>query len=390
MKKKKQKQRRAVFIVAMLSVLLISAGTGIYAGSRLTFENRFGTGGVNISLKEYTVRDGKEELFAGECSALPGDVVSLIPRLSNDGPMECYVRVRLDAPENAAWLTESLIGLDDSWIRGDDGYLYQKNILGVFEQTDLFTGIQIPLDLPEDFSDQDLKLAITADAMQAANFSPDFESENPWGNVAVERSIKNADLEVRAIKSVRSGITVVYDEKTDSLRSQADDLFADMPLLMPGDVYSDSIHFENSGKDDCMIYFSTASESTSGTDVLDRAGLEISMDSGGEKSMIYSGTLKSTELQNSILLCTLKQNESALFEFSLSLPDDLDNDYSLISDSTVWIFSEKKLNREEVHELTVPPQTGDTNQSGLSLLIAGVLAAAAAVFFIRWWKRHPL
>ena len=72
--------------------------SGIYAFTNIsisTIENDINTGAVNIELKQYTTNNnGKEVMYnENEKTVLPGEVISIIPRVSNLGD-SCYIRAK--------------------------------------------------------------------------------------------------------------------------------------------------------------------------------------------------------------------------------------------------------------------------------------------------------
>ena len=175
--------------------MLVMCISGIYAFSNisiLSIENEINTGAVNIELQEYTIIDENEALFndSESESVVPGQVISLIPRITNSGD-SCYVRVSVKyEDENNIERTLAPNNIENSseeWVRQGD-YWYYKNILKSGDKVDAFTKLTIPTDISNKLQGKYLQMSITAEAVQSDNFSPDFNSESPWKNINVEKA----------------------------------------------------------------------------------------------------------------------------------------------------------------------------------------------------------
>lgn len=68
---------------------------------------------------------------------------------------------------------------------------YCKEILLSNETMELFSGITIPPDFDERWENEKPTVTVKAEAIQARNFTPDFESDEPWGDVAIEKYVEN-------------------------------------------------------------------------------------------------------------------------------------------------------------------------------------------------------
>ena len=61
------------------------------------------------------------------------------------------------------------------------------------ESTDLFQNISIPDTWTEEHAKQKIAVDIQADAIQAANFKPDFSAMSPWGNQVIQKCVHEQD-----------------------------------------------------------------------------------------------------------------------------------------------------------------------------------------------------
>ena len=193
--------RRWVTGVSLISVMLCASGTAVYAMPEASVENNFETGIVDISLHEYMLNEsGEETEWVDPEAVLPGMQISKIPRITNEGN-SCYVRVKLEFEGTEAVDEEDLYGMDVNWTRAEDGYYYYKNILDESDSVDVFQGIRIPEDLSqEEMQGQIFSLNIDADAIQAANFTPDFDAVEPWGEVEILESTAEEGYDITAFK----------------------------------------------------------------------------------------------------------------------------------------------------------------------------------------------
>lgn len=92
------KKKYMMAACACMSCVLLGSGTYVYARPETSVTNHFSTGVVDINLDEYELTaNGGEEPFRdytgkkGENPLImPGDDISKIPRITNDGN-DCYV-----------------------------------------------------------------------------------------------------------------------------------------------------------------------------------------------------------------------------------------------------------------------------------------------------------
>ena len=90
--------RNKMYILAVILILIMCV-SGIYAFTNSTIvnvKNELNTGVVKIELNEYSKNvDGTESLYNDvNLNVLPGQVISLIPRISNLGDSS-YVRAKI-------------------------------------------------------------------------------------------------------------------------------------------------------------------------------------------------------------------------------------------------------------------------------------------------------
>ena len=165
-----------------IAVPVLLAGMYAWAGpgNSITMQNKISTGVVNISLEEYQDVDGREESYQNNQVIVPGQTVSKIPEIRCLAE-PCYVRcsVKWDLPgrdkvSETFPVTDGCIrGIGEGWVKAGD-YWYYTKALGNSEGVRLFEGIRFPEFSAGDMCGQEIDVIICADAIQAANFTPDF------------------------------------------------------------------------------------------------------------------------------------------------------------------------------------------------------------------------
>lgn len=190
--------------MAFLCLLLIATGCKfIYGRTSTEIVNHFKTGFVDIDLLEYQKDfDGNEVLWSNESLSyiMAGDVISRIPRVYVRGS-ECYVRARValySEEDKDDFLSESvkIHGMEDTWIRAEDGYFYYKEPLSYGDKVDVFQAVSISEEFPKTMQGRSFSMEVDIDAIQSNNFIPNFSNENPWGNVEIIELQKKADNSV--------------------------------------------------------------------------------------------------------------------------------------------------------------------------------------------------
>ena len=91
---------------------------------------------------------------------------------------------------------------------------------------DIFTGVTVPSQWDESYQDKKLGITIVADAVQAANFAPDFRTMSPWGNQKILRCIHDTDGLVVQKKSPVD-LKVKFEGNAHKLIAAPEDFFPD-------------------------------------------------------------------------------------------------------------------------------------------------------------------
>lgn len=329
------KQKLKMFVLC-LSFAVFLCSSMIYASEKLSVTNDVNTGVVDIELDEYTVAsDGSFLSWENDVVILPGMNISKIPRITNVG-YDCYVRATLDFSVDG--LDDSYFDMGEYWQLCKDGYWYYTKVLPTDSYTDIFQGIQIPEDFSQVLEGERISLEICVDAIQAKNFIPDYDAVKPWGNVTVQSHIQNSDYQVQnmVVENPKT-FELQYDVRSKSLMKNEDDFFQNIPVLFPGDTYTDTLELQNENDEPMFLYFSTFSEEN---EFLNQVQLMIYVcDSSGQDTLIYDGNLASTDLESQILLTKIDAHENQQLKYTITVSSDLDNSYTLLEDHVRWMFS---------------------------------------------------
>ena len=367
--------KRKLFII-LLGLLVLFSGVGlIYGRITAVVTNDFETGIVDIRLKEYQ-KDGDTEvkLEDGEFeSVLPGDVISKIPRIFNKGN-DCYVRAKLTFRGTDQLSDSNLLGITDKWVKADDGYYYYTEIIPHGEDVDIFQAVSIPTNFSQTMEGEQFYLDIAVDAIQSQNFTPDYTLASPWGSVEILENEKD-EYEISSLKkSDTQSFQVVYEGDSKKLITNSDDFFANIPYLMPGDTYSDTVKLSNTSTGAIKLYF--RSNALDKSDLLDKILLKITTTIDGKTEVFYEGPLRASKLTGEEALGTLPKNSNGTFEFEITVPAELNNKYSVSASSVQWIFSTEPISTE------ASPKTGDTADVDLFLWMFVISLTAFVVVLI--------
>ena len=390
----RNKSKRIPLLLAGAAAAMLTAGGGIYARSEAVVTNTLETGVVDIKLSEYMEKDGKRKPYEFKNLILPNMDISKIPVIENKGN-DCYVRAKLAFTNGQDFLEENLYGWNDSWVKASDGYYYCTDMLETGDEVPLFEGLHIPEDYSEEYEGLTFDLNITAEAVQAKNFSWTVEEKSlfrktdgqdglesvpeegdtvlsPWGNIEIENCLwEDYDIE-KLYEGGTYGFAVSYEGEADKLVLTGEDFFANFSYMMPGDTFEDSAALKNTSGRDIMLYFRT--DAPEEEKLLEAIHLDIYLEDGdGTKSLVYEGPLKAGSLSENILLCTLASGQEGKLSFALQVPAELKNEYTLNNAKVNWIFS-----TELVPEKGKIVDTGDRNaMKAFGFVLAGAGAALA-------------
>jgi len=310
--------------------------SGIYAfvkTSTTEVTTQLNTGGINIQLKEFSVANGQESEYTNaEKIVMPGEEVSLIPRITNLGD-SCYVRAKFSYSNNGTnqnFTDGSLKGMDSNWVKINN-YWYYKNPIETNAKLDIFNTVVVPKNLSNDSQGKELNLNIVAEAVQAVNFTPDFTSENPWGEIEIKANSDNSYRMART--QMANNVTVEYDNQANVQIDVPENFFGDLGTLMPGDELTHEIEIAPAiGNNEFL--FTVRPEEGADEKVIDLLQkLELQITSNGET--IFDGNMYQLDEQT---LGNIPVNQLTKYTFKVKMPIELDNEYAMLSTSIIWKF----------------------------------------------------
>ena len=329
---------RKKMVLAAAGVILGISVTYGYFSDIVSVTNHISTGDVNIRLQEYQQKNGKEILYSNPKLVMPGDIVSKIPRISNLAE-PCWIRAKIsyenDRKELESLSDGDILGISEQWVKQGE-YFYYTRILEQGEAATLFRAVKIPDDWTEKHSSQKLHINIQADAIQAANFQPDFRAMSPWGNQEIELCVHEENGRTLEEKK-KVKLSVEFNGNAHKLIAVPDDFFANIQRAMPGDSFQDSVEISNTTDKPAELFFHTGivCQREDRMDLLKKLSLTIAMNG----KSIYSGNLLAEELKSEVSLGIFQSGEEGTMEFTVSVPKELKNAYALRDGAVKWYFT---------------------------------------------------
>ena len=308
--------RKSVKIITgfLLTAILSAAAVFASFSDRLDVVNHISVGDVSISISEYA-RKGKGEVkYTQPSEVVPGQTISKIPRIKNNA-LPCWIRARITyAGENGKLerlKDENIGGISGEWVKRGEYYYYTK-VLKKQESTDLFQNISIPDTWTEEHAKQKIAVDIQADAIQAANFKPDFSAMSPWGNQVIQKCVHEQDGTLTCKKG-NTKLSVEFNGKAHKLIAVPDDFFTNLESAMPGDILKDAVQIANTTDQEAELFFQTNTD----------------------------GLAKARSLGK------FKSGQKGRLEFQLEIPREWDNAYALKKTDITWIFAVKENEKKE-------------------------------------------
>lgn len=331
------KRKRKALLLILAVVFFAGSIAAAYAAveTQTGIKNTVSTGGISIDIDTFTVKDGNTVPLQGKTVIDRDKAISYIPRIKNNAE-DCYIRVSVSAASDSDLqevdLIKEITDLSPDW-KLTGGYLYYTKPLKHDQTVDLCSGFHMPKDW-DYMKSNDLCVKITADAIQTKHFNPDFELDNPWGDVEVRSSAVGDDYVINTVdpSETKGNIKVVYANAVDGITINTDDFFSDVKF-MPGDEYSDSLTVSNKTKKKATVLFKTEFEDSP---LLDMMQLKININNG---TAFYDGSMASDSLTEYQKIASLSPGEIKNIDVKLALPKEAANSYQVNSDQVKWYFA---------------------------------------------------
>ena len=169
---------------------------------------------------------------------------------------------------------------------------------------------------------------------------------------------------------------VEYLGNTKEIFTTTDDFFVNISSALPGDELSDFAYLKNTSNKDIKMYFKTEPLIKDNFDLeedyrlLEEIALSIHVVKNGESKQVYEGPLGAKDFTEFQLLGTFEKDEEATFEFKLSVPHHLTNEFNMTMTQVKWIFGVGEI------DSTVPKTSDDTN------IVAYIVLASTSFAFL--------
>ena len=186
-----------------------------------------------------------------------------------------------ETPAEYVLSDEELDGISDEWVKQGEYYYYTQPLKNG-ESADFFQNVTIPAAWTSKAQDRVLGLTVTAEAVQAANFTPDFNSESPWGDTEIEQCVHETDNSITEVTKQYTAMSVTYEGAARKLVAAPEDFFRNLQT--------------------------------------------------------YNGDLQAASLNQEISLGTLETGKNSRVQFTLQLPAELKNAYAKRESMVNWIF----------------------------------------------------
>lgn len=375
---------RKIFETGLIILFAVMFGTCtyLYARPSVTVENTFETGLVNIGLDTYQIdKHGAELPWTDNPVVLPNAEISNIKRITNLGDDPCYIRAKVTFQGTDTMNNSNLLGISENWILKDDGYWYYQPMLRAGECTDLFTAIKIPKDVGNENQSLPFALFVLVEGLQVQNVAPDYAADSPWGDVVILKADTDGQNIINSVESFQA-FSVTYLGSTGQLVANEDDFFDNIPTLYPGDQYSDTLELKNKSGNTIILYFrSDVADQTD--DMLKRMTMTIHIENrSGAVTKLYEGPIETDAFAEETEIIRLSAGSSGILHYTISMPRELDNSYTLKHKSILWTFS------TDVIPNPVPdaPYTGDSTNS--IIYLAGMMFSMIAICILITGKRR--
>ena len=368
------------FVVLSVACVGSMIASGAFAAYDATASvvNKLQLDTVDIALNEYSIIDGEEVPWSNDnyTDLTPGAVVSKIPRITCNGA-DCYIRAKVELetlpseqyPEAIPLTMDDVFGIDDTkWTYKDDGYFYYSDIMKLEDTATLFDHVEVPTGWTEPNYDSTYRITVTADAVQSEHFTPDMTSDSPWGDIEIEKTVR--DRSFRDLpEDGNTQFIMTYGDGTNELIVKEKDLFSNFKAFVPGDTATDSLDIQNKSNKDIELFFNTQYfddyELEEDADLLKQIGLTIECRNSdtNELKEIYKGDLMAESLKDYISLGKFEKGFTGELKFTLEVPTSLKNKYNMTQTKVQWNFGLKDIgapntNTDKPTGNTEDPHTG--------------------------------
>ena len=340
--------KKIKLIISILSVVFIISSimaAYTFASNIATINGTVKTQGVDISITA----------DADDSEVTPNKFVRYEPKIHYQG-VDSWIRLKLDI-SNENIKDEYFEGLDDSWIKKGE-YMYYTKVVSHGDDIKTFDGFKIPSTWdekePENLMGSKFNILALCDAVQAKNFTPNFDSENPWGELEIENSEYEGSTYIES-ENILKPINLKFIGAGKYALS-SDEIMLD---TLPADVYKNEINLYNEGKHNTEVIFYVSDMNIKDKSLLDVIQLKMSIDG----NVFYEGNLRAKDLTKQRSLLNIKPNEKHTLSYEITVPSNLKDEYQAKYDSFIWNFTSVEHPN---------PITGDTTKLSVYLVLIAI------------------
>ena len=314
--------KKRLFLLGLTFFLLMTV-SGIYSLTNEVIngtESTLSTSFIDIKVEEVN-NDGTA--FSYNDYVMPGQEIPLIPRINNLGA-ECYLRAKITYTIDGEKYNELnyIDGNFKDWPNDGEYYYYEEPVKKE-ETLDLFNVIHIPGDLDVDKVDSNVSVNVLVEAVQAKN----FES---WDDVEVLGAVER-----EYYVDTDGESTVIYENNSDQYIRLDGEFFDDLGSLLPGDSTIEKISVENKSTHQMgyLLSIDDSKMTQEEIELLKNVKLVV-RNSNGE--VLHDGNL---HISDPILLGEYSPGDTDDISVEITLPKELDNQYSKLIFKLIWNFS---------------------------------------------------
>jgi len=327
-------------------------------------ESGLSTSAVDIEIVEY--KENNQPFDKDGTAVMPGDEIILIPRVNNLG-IECYLRAKIEYTINneVFSLTDYIEGNYSSWTKNGE-YYYYGSILPRGSSIDLFNKVTIP-NLSSKYNDKIVVVHMVVEAIQAKNF------DGNWDNVKIKKSVNRTyDINYDGESSI------IYEDNTNHHITLDSGFFDKLGNMIPGDSVKETFKLLNNGELESEYYLTIDYSNLTNEELglLSKMKLLIKKQNG--ETIVDSNLGDKTKHSLGIY----PQGKGDLFTIEISLPNNIDNDFSKLFAKVTWKFS-----YDVYSEQNEPvPITGDFKIEWS--ITAFLISAMGFLVVLFLWKRE--
>ena len=326
-------------------------------------ESGLSTGAVDIEIKEYN--QNNEPFDKDGTAVMPGDEIILIPRVNNLG-IECYLRAKIEytIDNDVFSVTDYIKGNYSSWTKSGD-YYYYSSIFPKKGSVDLFNKVTIP-NLSSKYNGKLVVVHIVVEAIQARNF------DGNWNNVTIKKSIDRAyDIDYDGDS------TIIYEDSTNHHITIDSGFFDKLGNMIPGDSIKETFKLLNSSDLESEYYLSIDYNNLTNDELklLQKMKLVVKKQSG---ETIVDSNLSDKSKHS---LGIYQKDEGNTFIVEVSLPNDIDNDFSKLFAKITWRFSHDAYSQSD----EPVPITGDKIDVSITVFLISSIGFLVVLIL---WKRE--